>query len=343
MAKATRITQKDLAEKAGVTQATVSLALSNHFSISPETRARIQGIAEKMGYQPDPYLSGLSAYRKRVRSPRFQATLAWLSNYPASTPWKQQSTLLNYFEGAKERARELGYQLEEHELTAPGMTSARLERIFAARNIPGILLMPQPKAGMQLDFCFDRFSAVSFGYTLEKPQLHLVALQQFRSVETAFRKLISLGYRRPGLAMALESDKRADRNWSAAFWMSQRQLPQRDRIPLLLQQPLHRTTFMKWYQRYRPDVIISMGTYVYEWLRAEGVAVPEETGFSLLSVPDEGAFYSGIWENPRVIGAKAVDFLVDLVHRNECGCPTVPLSMLVSGTWVDGKTIRAQT
>ena len=44
----------------------------------------------------------------------------------------------------------------------------------------------------------------------------------------------------------------------------------------------------------------------------------------------------------HVIGAKAVEFLVDLTHRSERGCPHVPLTMLVAGTWVDGKTVRAQ-
>lgn len=335
-----RPTQKDVARKAGVTQAAVSLALSNHPSIAPETRRKIRKIADAMGYKPDPYLSGLSAYRKRVRPTNFQATLAWLSNYPEGFNWRQYPAFLGYYEGAASRAGELGYRLEEHCLLAKGMTCSRMERIFLARNIPGILVAPQPDPGMRLDFNFEHFSAVTFGFSLVYPQLHLVTLQQFRSMELAFRQLIALGYRRPGLALALESDQRADRNWSAAFWSEQRELPKKDRVPLLLESRLDRAQFSQWLSRYKPDVVVAIDTIVHKWILAEGLSVPEDIGCALLTVPEEKSEHSGIWENPQVIGARAVEFLVDLVHRGECGLPKVPVSLLVAGTWVEGHTVR---
>jgi hypothetical protein len=45
---------------------------------------------------------------------------------------------------------------------------------------------------------FDRFSSVTFGYTLAFPGLHLVTLHQFRAMKMAVRRLRALGYRRPG-------------------------------------------------------------------------------------------------------------------------------------------------
>lgn len=340
---APRPTQKDVARRAGVTQATVSLALSKHASISAETRQRIREIADGMGYQPDPYLSGLSAYRKRVRPAHFQATLAWLSNYPEEVVWRQYPAFLGYFEGASARAAELGYRLEEHCLTAKGMTCQRMERILAARNIPGILVAPQPNPGVHLEFNFERFSAVTFGFSLVSPKLHLVTLQQFRSMELVFRRLIALGYRRPGLALSLESDQRADRNWSAAFWSEQRELPRKDRVPLLLESDLDRPAFARWLHRYKPDVVVTINRDIHQWILAEKLSIPRDIGCALLTVPDESGTYAGIWENPHVIGSRAVEFLIDLVHRSECGLPDIPVSLLVAGTWVDGKTVRDVT
>lgn len=337
-----RPTQKDVARTAGVTQATVSLALRNHPEVSVETRLRIQAIAERLGYAPDPYLSGLSAYRKTRRPPKFQASLAWLSNYPAGQSWRNFPAFRGYFEGATERARELGYRLEEFRLHTPGMTCSRMENILAARNVSGVLVAPQPLAGTKLEFNFARFSAVTFGYTLAEPQLHVATLHMFRAMETAFRRLIALGYRRPGLALAIESDRRAERQWSAAFWTEQQSLPADCRIPLLLEQSLDRQTFFTWFNRHRPDVVVAIWPEVLAWLVEAGVTVPETVGLALLTVPDGGVLYSGIWENPHVIGAKAVEFLVDLTHRTERGCPQVPLTLLVGGTWVDGKTVRSQ-
>ncbi len=336
-----RPTQKDLAREAGVTQATVSLALRRHPDVSAGTCERIQAIAQRLGYCPDPYLAGLSAYRKSRRPVKFQASLAWLSNYPEGETWRNFPAFRGYYDGANTRARELGYRLEEFRLQTRGMTCARMEQILSARNIGGILVAPQPRAGMKLAFPFDRFSAVTFGYTLAEPQLHIAALHTYRSMEMAFRRLVALGYRRPGLALAAESDRRADRNWSAAFWSEQRELPEKHRLPLLLGQPLERKTFLTWFKRHRPDVVLAIWPEVRDWLREAGVDVPAQVGFALLTVPDSGALYSGIWENPNLIGAKAVEFLIDLVHRSERGQPDVPLCMLVAGTWVEGRTVRA--
>lgn len=338
-----RPTQKDVARTAGVTQATVSLALRNHPEVSPKTCAHIQKIARRLGYSPDPYLTGLSAYRKTRRPAKFQASLAWLSNYPDGESWRHFPAFAGYFEGATQRARELGYRLEEFRLRSPNMTCARMENILAARNIGGILVAPQPQAGTKLEFRFDRFSAVTFGYTLAEPQLHVTALQMFRSMEIAFRRLIALGYRRPGLALAAESDRRADGLWSSAFWAEQRGLPADCRVPSLLGQPLEKRTFLEWFKQHRPDVVVAIWPEVLEWLVEAGVTVPGQVGLALLTVPDGGTRYSGIWENPQMIGAKAVEFLIDLTHRSDRGCPQVPLTMLVAGTWVEGKTVRAQT
>lgn len=334
-----RPTQKEISRRAGVTQATVSLALSNHPSIAPATRTRIQALAREIGYAPDPYLSGLAAYRRGLRAPAFQAAIAWVSNDP-DDGWRRSATFHGYREGAAARAVELGYQLEDHNLRGPGMTPARLRRILQARNIIGLLLAPQPKPGVRLALPLEKLCAVTFGYTLAEPSLHLVALHQFRAMEIAFRRLRALGYCRPGLALAEESDLRADRNWSASFWSEQRALPSRDRVPMLLPRRLDAAALTRWYRRHRPDVILSIWEEVPQWLAEAGVRVPEEAGFAMLSVREGERSLGGIGENPRLIGARATERVIEMIHRAEYGVPDVPVSTLVDGTWQDGPTLR---
>ena len=338
-----RPTQKDIAREAGVTQATVSLALRNHPSIRPETATLVHAAAARLHYEPDPYLSGLSSYRKRLRTPELHATLAWLSNDSDGSICKNSPTFTSYHEGARERAAQLGYRIEDHYLCKPGMTGARLAQILYARNIPGILVAPQPQPDMRLDFPFDRFSSITFGYTLAEPRLNLVTWHQFRAMETAFRKLISLGYRRPGLALAAVSDLRSDRNWSAAFLSEQRRLAPADQIPLLVEEQLTREKVLAWFHRHRPDVIQSIWPEVHAWLTEAGVVIPEETGFALLSVPEGNTTFSGMSESPRTIGAKAVEFLVDMIHRTECGVPDMQLCLLTEGIWKAGATLRKES
>lgn len=336
-----RVTQKDLAKITGLSQATISLALENHPRLSQKVRDRVQSLAKELGYNPDPYLSGLSAYRKRMRPAGFKATLAWLSNDPEGTSWRMISTFQHYYEGAKARAAELGYRLEEHPYCRLGMTAPRMERILRARNIPGVFFAPQPHPHMRLDLDISRFSAVTFGYTLAEPRVHVVANQHYRSVEILIDELLRLGYRRPGLALELEKDERVGRYWSAAFLRMQRDFPSKDRVPPLFRTRLDRSSFLVWYRRCRPDVVIALWEEVYPWLVDAGISVPDEVGLAQLSVRDEGRFYSGIWENPRLVGARAVELLVDLIHRGERGSPENLSYLLVEGTWKQGKTVRA--
>ena len=45
---------------------TVSLALRNHPRLPQDTRERIQKMAERLGYRPDPFLQALVAYRGKT-------------------------------------------------------------------------------------------------------------------------------------------------------------------------------------------------------------------------------------------------------------------------------------
>lgn len=54
-----------------------------------------------------------------------------------------------------------------------------------------------------------------------------------------------------------------------------------------------------------------------------------------------GGELAGIDENPREVGAAAVDYVAGMIHRNERGVPLLPQRVLIDGTWVDGGTVRA--
>lgn len=339
--RSSRATQKDIAREIGLTQATVSLALRNHPAIKPETAALVHEVARRLHYEPDPYLAGLSSYRQRMRTPELRATLAWLSNDADGSVWKSSPVFTAYHEGARQRARLLGYHLEDHCLRCPGMTARRLEQILHARNIAGIVVAPQPRPDASLDFRFDRFAAVALGYTLAEPRLHLVTWHQFRAMETVFRRLISLGYRRPGLAQSLDSDLRSDRNWSAAFLSEQFRLPAEHRVPALIDEHFDAKALLSWYSHYKPDVIVTIWPQVLDWLRDAGLSVPGDVGLAFLSVPDGDEVLSGLSENPRAIGSKAVEFLVDMIHRSERGVPSMQVCLLTEGHWRAGTTLRA--
>ena len=108
-----RVTQSDVAKKCGVNRATVSLALKEHPSIPPITRDRVCAAARQLGYEPDPMLSALAAYRGRLRPSSFHGTLAWITRADRDFDWRAYRHFVDYFEGAKAGSKRHGFTPEE--------------------------------------------------------------------------------------------------------------------------------------------------------------------------------------------------------------------------------------
>ena len=108
-----RVTIREIAEAAGVHFTTVGLALKGNPKVKAETRDKVQKIAKKMGYQPDPMLSALSSYRRSNQRKSYQSTIAWLNNWPKRHDLLENPEFYEYFQGARIRAQELGYTLDE--------------------------------------------------------------------------------------------------------------------------------------------------------------------------------------------------------------------------------------
>lgn len=75
-------------------------------------------------------------------------------------------------------AQKLGYQLYDYWLGDPDGFPKRLRQILLARGIRGLIFPPQAKYRIKIDFDSSDFAAVSIGYTLNEPALHLVSNHQ---------------------------------------------------------------------------------------------------------------------------------------------------------------------
>ena len=335
---------------------TVSLALRNHASVSKKRRAEIRAIAKKLDYSPDPTLSALAAYRQ-THYPRPTATpIAWISNYPTRNFWNEQPGhfVNQYFQGATQRAREIGYHLEHFWLAEPGMTPQRLSHILYSRGISGILLPPQHISAQHISFKhlnldWDKFCAVTFGYSLTRPRLHMTTTNHYRSMGMVMRQLRSLGYRRIGLMLLSIHDARVVHNYYAAYLMGMLRVPAELQIPPFFMaefSPKAEAEKLAWFRTHRPEVIItSNGSGLDEIFRSEGLRCPENIGLVSLGTSERrphktDRIVSGTDENTETVGVAAMDLLVTLMHRNERGVPTTPRTVLIDSKWVPGTTVR---
>jgi LacI family transcriptional regulator/LacI family repressor for deo operon, udp, cdd, tsx, nupC, and nupG len=329
-------TQADIAKIAKVHRTTVSLALKDDPRIPDKTRGRIHKIAKELGYKPDPMLSALIAHRVHRQQRTFQGTLAWLVNNEA--PWDWRQIFHEYHEGAVERAKRYGYNVEIFDLKTPGMTNARMGAILAARNIRGVLVAPQPRPDVDLSgFPWEKFSPVAFGYSLKKPQLHTVGSAQFRGVKLAMRRLLAMGCKRIGFVFTPAHNEAIDHNYLGAF-LAEEYL-RTGGGPLI--PPLISTDdFKSWYKQHRPEVVIaSSGGRFIQRIRDAGLKIPEDIGVVCPFFPSRHDPWSGVYENSVRIGEVAVDTVVSMIHRSERGVPETPQRILIDGIWVAGKTL----
>lgn len=334
-----RVTQADVARRAGVHRTTVSLALKGHPRIPSSTRKRVRRIADQLGYMPDPMLSSLVAYRTRKRPVVYHGTLAWLVSSALGFDWRAVPHFRHSYEGALSRARRCGFEFELFDLNAPGMRPRRLAEILQARNISGLLLCPQRVPHVTLDFPWEKFSAVTFGYGVAQPKLHTVSPAHYLAVRRIMEELHRLGYRRIGLALDGAQNERTDGHNLAAYLVSEDAAHRRLSIPPLEAPYTAIDALGAWIKRHRPDAIVSGAYYVLDMLRTLKIKVPQQLGVACPCIPSLETGLTGIFEDWGRIGEIAVDVLVAMLNRGERGVPDRPQRLHVEGPWVAGKTV----
>jgi DNA-binding LacI/PurR family transcriptional regulator len=337
-----RTTQADVARRAGVHRTTVSLALKDHPRIPAATRKRIHGIAEQLGYAPDPMLSSLVAYRTQKRPVAFHGTLAWLVSSADGFAWRDVPHFRDSYEGAVARARRCGFEFESFDLNAAGMRPGRLAGILRARNISGILVCPQRIPHATLDFPWEKFSAVTFGYGVAEPRLHTVSPAHYLAVRRIMGELWRLGYRRIGLALDGAQNERTDGNNLAAYLVNEHAAHRPLAVPPLHEPYGNVAALGDWIRRHRPDAIVSGAYYVLDMLRELGISVPEQLGVACPCIPSPDTALAGIFEDWKCLGEIAVDALVAMLNRGERGAPARPQRLHVEGPWIAGRTLRAR-
>lgn len=334
---------RDIASRAGVSVMTVSLALRNSRRISDVTRNRIQSLADKMGFQPDPALRALVTYRHGKHRQGYLGTIAYLNNYDKPSIVSEIALHRNLFQGARQRAGELGFQVEEFWLREPGLNPKRMSEILISRGIQGLLIGPQPEPHAQLSLDWKRFATVQLGFSLESPRFHTVITDQFQACLRILQELSALGYRRIGLIIHGHQDERTENRFSGAYLAFQQKLPAEfHRVPILSGVKITEPVFRRWFQRHQPDALIGPAAVVtLPCIKKLKLRIPQNLGYALSYHFEQGRLQFAHSEGRQeTAGALAAEHLSSMLARNELGVPEVPVSILISPGWFPGNTLR---
>ena len=121
------ITIYDIAEKAGVSIATVSRVFNDSSSVSKRTRDRVLSIADEMGYHPQAHAQGLASRKSNM----IMALVPVMSNY----------FFIEILSGIQDKLAALDYDLNIYNVTPAPKIADQVEKVLRRRSAEGYLLI----------------------------------------------------------------------------------------------------------------------------------------------------------------------------------------------------------
>ncbi len=331
---------RSIALLTGFSKATVANALRGHPTVAAATAERIRAAAAEVGYSRNQFVGGLMSAMRRAQTAGFHGVLACVDfaepDRPEHGPFHRELV-----SGARARATELGFKLEEYVVGEGRLSPARLITILQARGIHGVAILPSWRAPDLTGLDLGALAVVAADLMPNASPMHSVCCDHYGSMFALLERLEARGYRRPGLVLDTGRDERVLLRRSAALHAFQQHLPANRRVPVLEAPTIDRALFGRWFRRHRPDVVLAHETEVLDLLEAEGAAVPGGCGFVCLNRAKARRSCAALDLQPRLIGARTVELLVAQLQQNTLGVPECPSVLTLVARLVEGPTLRS--
>jgi DNA-binding LacI/PurR family transcriptional regulator len=332
------ITLKEIAARAGLSIGATSYALRNDPQVSAATAARVQHLAKRLGYRPNPRVSALMSHIRQAKPVSVGERIAflWIDVPPEQRPYPV------FLKAAKDRATQLGYTVEEFWLRTPGQSAKRLEQILFSRGIAGVLISPctLPNPTFRIDWNWSLFSPAIIGTAECVPELHHSAHHHFGGMRTAMLHLQGKKRKRIAGLLDFRIEDRVRRAWSSSFLIHH---PLQNRGWNFLNWGEERSPgkLATWLRHLKPDAIISTRDN-FEKLLKGGWRLSRKIETVLLDSVLNPWGLASIDQGEAVIAANAVDLVAGQLHRNERGAPGQVKMLLHVGTLASGKSTRSR-
>ena len=329
-----------IADKVGLSKATVSRVLRNIPGHKAETREKIIKAAEELGYTSHPIMSAVMSSVRFKKTSEYSPIIAEIHCQPWGRKRAWNMEILR--EHIHKQAVQLGYRIEEFHWFDPEMKPQRLMQIIRARGIRGVILEHFMASNMELDVDISDLAVVSIGGGLRFPRLHRIEVNYFGGLLTAFKQLRSLGYKRLGVALPRFFETMSEFKREGALHIAHQDMDPSDRIPIFhMEDDEPFVGFEAWLKKYKPDCILGVGRSLETQLAELGYSFPKDIGFVHLGWHPGYEELAGVNPNWGTIGETAVNQVVEQLNRNVCGVPEHPLRILIDGSWVDGPSVRS--
>ena len=353
--KSKRPTMNDVAKLVGVHQTTVSLALRNHPSIPVKTREKIRKAADSLGYRPDPMLSSLIAYRKQTSNEVKSSTLGYIMNVDGEEGLKNSIPRQLFLKGAKQRADELGYNLEVFYYGGKHYHSKYLDKVLITRNINGIILAGFYTHFTDIELSWEYFSVVKIEALPFHVKSHTIENNQYQAVRRGFQELRKIGFKRIGLCVAKHDEEHTRNLFSAGYFVEQASIPEKERVPIMifdgneLYEDLegNEKRITKWIIDHNLDVAISNWNILGPAANDASEKLGKKVHAVSIDMDDRSEAPFGVVQNHEKVGASAVEVVSGMMQHHQKGLSEYPRLNLINATWKEPdldtlESIRAQ-
>ncbi|MEV5438451.1 LacI family DNA-binding transcriptional regulator [Streptomyces sp. NPDC052682] len=170
----------DVAEKAGVSRALVSIVFRNQPGASRETRERVLRVADEIGYRPDNAARLLARGRSRTLGVMFTV---------------HQTFHTNLIEGIYPEAERLGYDVLLS-AAAQGRSEAKAVEALLGHRCEAVILLGPDAEPAYLDELGRRTVTVSVSRRVPHARVDFVHSAEAKGIRQATDHLVELGHRR---------------------------------------------------------------------------------------------------------------------------------------------------
>lgn len=336
---------RSIAKESGVGKTTVGRVLQNSGYVSQDVRQRVLEAAGRLGYRPDPALGALARRRWPGGARLKTATIAYIHHGVSTDTVKSPPE----FQGARQRALELGYAVDTFSLKEYPSFPA-LSRVLHARGIQGVLVQAiQDKIHIDLDW--QRFFTVFVGPENDLARVHNVQADFRSALHQAVQICRDRGYKKIGIALMNHAAIGTNIPFQAQA-LYERSVTEREagrQPPILTYEPSKEffPQFFRWFREAKPDVVVSTNIQPYDWLksaahydrRQRNRQVPGDVSLVCtrrsLGAPEVA--HMDLREKEQ--GRQAVDLIHQQLQHGAIGRPAIPLRLLIPPAFVDGASL----
>jgi LacI family transcriptional regulator len=334
----------------GCSRATVYRALQGSPLVSAATREKVQAAAQQIGFRLNPLVGEWMARVRKPEAGLSRQPLLYLAGH-SRAEYAKNFFLVAAWRAARQRARELGFSIEIFYANQRAGGWERTVDQIRERGIRGVIIARFPPGSPPVELPWDELSVVAIGFTAAHPPVHTVASHGFETMRHGMEDLRRRGYRRPGYVGSLVTEKIGGSRHTADFLACRESFPEALEVPplrLLMEGDLApcRAAYLRWFRKYRPDLIVSGGITEYlAWLHEEGLRTPEDVGYFHLGLRKDFPVIrhaAGIPQPGGELGRSAVDALAVMLYHGETGLPArADILQTFANSFVEGRTLRA--